>query len=463
MPNLSESADRTTHFEIVNNPDVGEFLSDCVYMVEPTNEEAKEIAALFSLAPICDKELPINIISIDGSNYEASINENMPFTRVGYVKIGNILIKRDSFEKLGHSKFVDPFEVAEIAKANTATTFAFPSSNMQYKDQPSVRDGFKLVLDNYLCKYRNSPKDYKTSLRTTLFKLASYRNEGVKKDPEKLILHKCPNLGCNAEKLLVFDVEEQQLCPSCNKPIYPSDCLRIWEEIEDFAPNQRALTRFTNVVEHLFAIHYIRTIVENNSQSFVETLSKLCFFMDGPLAIYGNAAWVHSSIMKYLAELNMIMEQHGKPKIMILGLIKNGNINDYFKLIGNEIENNSVFCLSDEIRDKYVNFNRTASSTTFGNETYYGQDFIYKTPSGRLFVFNVPYPFETKSNIRFFKEEKSKIENYTNIAMYLQLINEFECDLYEGAVVPVALARKHTVISLKPGSQVLDLLTKSKL
>lgn len=47
--------------------------------------------------------------------------------------------------------------------------------------------------------------------------------------------------------------------------------------------------------------------------------------------------------------------------------------------------------------------------------------------------------------------------------MYLKLINEFECDLYEGAVVPVALARKHTVISLKPGSQVLDLLTKSKL
>jgi hypothetical protein len=74
-----------------------------------------------------------------------------------------------------------------------------------------------------------------------------------------------------------------------------------------------------------------------------------------------------------------------------------------------------------------------------------------------------PNPFDTKSDISFFKEEKSKLENYKNIDMYLKLINEFECDLYEGAVVPVALARKHTVISLKPGSQVLDLLTKSKL
>ena len=93
MPNLSESADRTTHFEIVNNPDVGEFLSDCVYMVEPTNEEAKEIAALFSLAPICDKELPINIISIDGSNYEASINENMPLPVLGMLKLGIYLLR----------------------------------------------------------------------------------------------------------------------------------------------------------------------------------------------------------------------------------------------------------------------------------------------------------------------------------------------------------------------------------
>ena len=37
--------------------------------------------------------------------------------------------------------------------------------------------------------------------------------------------------------------------------------------------------------------------------------------------------------MKYLAELNVTMEKYGKPKIMILGVIKNGNINDYFKLI----------------------------------------------------------------------------------------------------------------------------------
>lgn len=55
---------------------------------------------------------------------------------------------------------------------------------------------------------------------------------------------------------------------------------------------------------------------------------------------------------------------------------------------------------------------------------------------------------------------KSDIKKYQNLNKSLCLLNEFECDLYENTVVPVALARKHTVISLKPGSQVLDLLTR---
>ena len=51
------------------------------------------------------------------------------------------------------------------------------------------------------------------------------------------------------------------------------------------------------------------------------------------------------------------------------------------------------------IRNRYVNYNRKASNSTFGNETYYGQDFIYKTKSGKLVVFDLPYPFESKGNI----------------------------------------------------------------
>lgn len=166
------SADKTTHFEIVNNPDVQLFLNDCKYFNEPTGEEAIEVASLFSKISIQEEALPNNIIAIDGSSYESNINDNLPFTRVGYVKIGNILIRRDRFNSLGKEKFIDPFKVAKVEQQNLSTIFAFPGSNMQYKGQATTRDGFRLALDNYMHMYRSDESDYKTSLRSTLFELA---------------------------------------------------------------------------------------------------------------------------------------------------------------------------------------------------------------------------------------------------------------------------------------------------
>jgi hypothetical protein len=43
------------------------------------------------------------------------------------------------------------------------------------------------------------------------------------------------------------------------------------------------------------------------------------------------------------------------------------------------------------------------------------------------------------------------------------LIRHFEMDLYDNALVPVALAHRHASISLVPGGKVLDLLVRSGL
>lgn len=83
---MNNEIDKTTHIEIVENPDVIEFLKQCEYMVEPSGAEAREIASLFSIIERKEENLPANIISIDGSCYEASLDEKLPFTRVGYVK-----------------------------------------------------------------------------------------------------------------------------------------------------------------------------------------------------------------------------------------------------------------------------------------------------------------------------------------------------------------------------------------
>ena len=141
-----DMADKTTHVDIVQNPDIKSFLDECNYMVPPTGNELAEIVSNFISVPFWDKALPTKIIAIDGSNYEATVNPQIPFTRFGFVKIGHLLINRDSYKGLNCGKFIDPFAVARLSEDNSSLLFSFPSSNMTYKEQKSVRNSFRLSL-----------------------------------------------------------------------------------------------------------------------------------------------------------------------------------------------------------------------------------------------------------------------------------------------------------------------------
>lgn len=451
--------DRTSHISIVENPDIKSFLSSCNYMKVPVGNEIEEIASLFISRQKAEYQLPNRIISIDGSNYEASIRKELPFTRVGFVKISSMLIKRNEFKNLAKSGFVDPFEVAKLSNNNSAISFCLPGANLKYKNASSVRDGFRQTLDEQLYTQRFVPNDPSTSIRTTLFRMASIRKDDS--NSSKMILHKCPT--CGEPNLELLDIPETQRCPICKSILYPSDCLRIWEDITDSGSIQSALTRFTNAISHLLIVHYVRYLKESCPDSYLNNLSGLCFIIDGPLAIFGNPAWLHSSIMKYLFNINQELIRSKRTPIMVMGVMKNGPLCDYFRLINHGIPNNSIYAVSDEFREKYVNCDKVPSSSTFGSETYYGQDFLIKTGNGRLFAFDVLLPFERKSLEEGFKQEKSNILNYHNIGVYSDLIEEFECDLYSNTLVPIALAQKYTSISLEPGGRVLDLLSKQTI
>src|SRR5699024_4768406 len=122
-----------------------------------------------------------------------------------------------------------------------------------------VKDGLRAAIDKQLLdkKTRFNEKDYKTSLRTTLFNLATLRPDKMgTATPAKLKIHKCPTCGKGA--LIVKDIKEQQYCKHCDNKIYPSDCLRLWEEASESQSNMSVFNRFMNLIEHILPIHYIR-------------------------------------------------------------------------------------------------------------------------------------------------------------------------------------------------------------
>lgn len=165
--------------------------------------------------------------------------------------------------------------------------------------------------------------------------------------------------------------------------------------------------------------------------------------------------------MRYLHDVNRVLTAQGLNKILMIGLQKSGQVIDHLSLIDRFIPPDSIYAIDDEYRYRYIVSGRAASSNGFGSETYYGQDFIYKTPSGRTFVFGLPYPFSQKDS--GFVKNKVDMELYNDLPRAIALIRHFESDLYVNAIVPIALAHRYTAISLVPGGRVLDLLTENAL
>lgn len=464
MPYEGEFASKSSHADIVQNPDVKAFLEQTSYIREPSQKEIERLRGCFQLAPEVGPEgMPADIFAIDGSPYESLIDERMPSTKVCYIKVSTIHIALDEFGALRveDGRFVDPFRVARLRRNKDALLFVLPGANMKYKGYETVREGFRARVDEELRKAatRFDKSDHKTSLRSTLFFLASLRPDNMgTKDPERIILHQCPS--CRHPGIELGDIEESQYCPKCGAEVYPSDVLRLWEEVTDFQSNQVAMSRFMMAVEHMLPVHYLRYLIDSNIE--LDTLARVAFFLDGPLAIFGNCAWLSKPLMRYYSSINQRLRDAGFCDLTILGLQKTGQLADYFGLIGKHIPNNTVFPVDDAYRYKYVIASREPSKTGFGDETYYGQDFLFKTESGRRFVVAIPYPFSEKgkTQARGFHELKTDVSRYPGLARTLELIRNFETDLYTNAVIPVALAHRYTAISAMPGGKVLDLLSK---
>ena len=72
-------------------------------------------------------------------------------------------------------------------------------------------------------------------------------------------------------------------------------------------------------------------------------------------------------------------------------------------------------------------------------------------------------PFPNKQNKEQFAKDKVDVSNYPDLGRTFDLIRHFEFDLYQSAIVPVALAHRHASISLVPGGKVLDLISRHGL
>lgn len=465
MPFQGERANKASHIDIVKNPDVESFLENCRYLRDPSDEEMKAIVDLFQDVELPGEDhLPQFLVATDGSFYEASLNTRFPSTKVAYLKFGTILIKLSEYRALNYKSthLLDPFKVAALEENNKPVTLTLPSANVTLKGRKSVQESFRVELEKWFSDNRTKidDADKDSSLLKTLFMLASNRpDEMGTGDPSLIKIHKCPTCGHSPSEGIKVRYGEKNYCPvkECGAELFATDCLRIWEEVSEYQSNGTAIGRLMMVIEHILPIHYLRHLMKHDP----EVLHSIIFFVDGPLAIFGNCAWLHRPIMQFYSQTFDALKKKDLGTPIIMGLQKTGQIVDFAALATRELKENKLLLITDEYRYKYIYAGRELAKNGFGDETYYGQDFIFKTPSGRTFVFSLPFPSAAKRPSEQFLAAKENLKSYSALNRALSTLYHFESDMYENAVVPIALAHKYTSISLAPGGQVLDLFSRS--
>jgi len=453
MPYTREHAGKGGHSEFIRNPDVKKFLESCSYLREPSDHEAKAIATLYQPAP--NKEprfFPRNVVSSDASKNDSAINDKLPSTQVGFLKISHVMIKMDDYKGLRETKdnVVNPYRVAAIHRGAAPITFTMPGSNIKYKNNDNVKDSFREALYDQLNLNRNSSGDGMTLLQV----LIEISNNSIH-------IKNCP--ACKTECILSFNPEQtSHACPNCQKTVYATDTLRLHEGISDFGDNSSMMTRMMNAVEHLLLASFILTVFKENPN----ILAEVSFIIDGPLAIFGEPAKLHARMQELIYKVNQHLSSRSLPQMLVLGLQKTGGLMDHAKLLERHLPNGSLRLIDDEYRNKYV-VGAESPAENFGNETYYGQDFIFRTERGRVFNFAIPYPFLDKTfngGGQGFAKAKTDQAYYGNLLQQAcDLIRHFEMDLYESAIVPVALAHRHASISIMPGGKVLDILARTTI
>lgn len=379
------------------------------------------------------------LLSFDGSNLEVATKEEYPSNRIGFIQIAGVMTRLDVLEKQQSQRFVDPAEVNDLADVSLQD-IVMPSTNYCRDDADTTRESWrKQTFETFKSRYIEDESLLEHFLRI----VESHEKTAPSGD---IIVARCPAPDCAAENLAV-DPYDGGTCSRCGADVYPTDTLRIHERVNEQQRNGRAISSLMSVIEHLSMVAYLRYLHEN----MPERLSRVGFVVDGPLAQFDTYAWFHEPLLQTIETVYEQQREQGYSPPVIVGVEKSGNFVDHADNIRDQLEPYSILGLSSRYIYEHIITTRDTGQE-YGSNTYYGQKFIYKSKSDRIFCISVPKLPQG--------EPRHAPASYPLLRKTVDTLSMVETALYEDSLIPVSLAHENASIPLKSGGKVLELFAK---
>jgi hypothetical protein len=458
MPYDNEQSSYNAVRRMSDNPRVQELLASYQIRQPPSRDQ-------IPLKTVHINELPKSnwkpdiILAIDGSYKPTSIANGFPGAEVGYIAVACILQDIARIRQLDENRPVLPTEFRKTQDVE-AMEHVLPGCNVVFETDLNAKVSFRRSLYKLL-ESQHMVEDGETLLDTYEI-LLNYKPVGQAQH--------CPlEDACPLDQTNQNEYRPQKGIYGCRckqkREWLSTDALRIHDRMLTYGgSNDRIYSEVIQVLERLWIVHILRTL---RAKKWLTSLQRIAILIDGPLAVFGQPAWISQAISKELSLLNQEVKQQTGMDLLLIGIEKTGEFINHFEQLDQNDEGGqgnfpkqTAALLTDDYIKRHIYF--SDSDKPYGMGTYFGRKLLYKTKSGERIVATLPY-----------LEEKHKDWNTAETSQFprltdaMNLMDEIVSSRYKNALDPIVMAHAEATLPSKIGSKVLEdlarkLTTKSK-
>ena len=373
-----ERASKIAHIEIIKNADVQAYVSQCVL---PSPPDPASLSSLLRDVKDVDASEVTTVIAVDGGYTETFVREEYPSACIAFFTFGPLLFKLSDLRGLDAKRFIAPEDLQKL-KNIERYTLVLPTKGIRHRGQPSLAATIRRgVFDFFEVKRGAEGEQLMTSLRWFLFR----HWQRTPDESFEAELEHCP-FGCGHGKIAFrhSDASEKR-CPRCERPVYLTDVFRLHERVDEETGGSGITAYVMTMLEQLVLVHLIQNIL-NMKEAL---LRQILFIKDGPLAFFGLVAPLYKP-MRELVE-HLLSEPRGPtgPTLRLVGLEKSGAFVEHAASNQDSMPPGSYQVVGDEYIRKYI-VPGGDSSTSYGQNTYYGQKVFFRAKTGEMHVATIP-------------------------------------------------------------------------
>lgn len=424
-----ETASKSSHGHVINDKEVQSYLKDCNL---PKSKDEIELSDDLQYDFVRVSDNPIrSVVAIDGGYTTAPVRQRFPSATVGFFQFGALFFGIDDLERIEEQPFIDPDDMAKL-KQIQRLKLTIPVRGITFKEEPTLTHSIRRTLYDFFRK----DLDEGGSLMDTLEWLV-FQKYDSSSTVSKWTLASSPHEGVSSIPLEIDRMRSDYTWKTTHGPIFLTDVFRLHEAIDDELGAGGILGYLTTAIEQIIMAHIIRLILSQRPS----LLESILFIKDGPLAFFGQTANMHKPMR---ALVKYVFANHD---LHLAGLEKSGEFVEHADEIAPELDEGTVLIPDNRYIYQYIIPGRANPNQPYGRTTNYGNKLIFKTESGEVHVVSIP----TSSII----SDPSKAD-LRNLDTILTNIAKLKCDMYDSALMPVALANKLVSLANHPSSKILQ-------